>query len=664
MERIEKSKKQPEEEAEAVQKPGFALIGNLQVGKTALFSTLTTGEITSLQLPRNMTEIPAARVKGMTGDLLDPPGVFSIFSVNEDERASRNILLPHMIEHDMQGLILVADAKNIKRSLALVLQYAEYGLPMVLAVNMIDEAPLFGVEIDYQQLENILGIDVRPVIANQGIGVSKLASSLAKMKVPKKLIEYPDWVEQYLEMVGKLLKDAAISPRILGILLLAHDTWAEGYVENRYGSGMLSRLRALTDEYLKDKSQAVSILLTNIYNNKADQLSKMVQQETPPSKSPFIMKVGDWCTQPSTGIPIALAVLYFIYLFVGAFGATFVVDWINGTIFQGFLIPWTTRLIAPIPSEFIRDMIVDPDFGVIPTGLFLALGLVLPVLFCFYLAFELLENSGYLSRLSMLLDRILQKMGLNGKGVIPLILGFSCITMAILTTRMLDSRKERNIATFLLFLGIPCAPLLGVMFIILGRMPLSAPIAVFGILFLQIFVSGMLLNKILPGERTPLLMVISPLRLPKVTQVIKMAVKKTYFFMKEAVPIFILASLGVFLFERWGGLAVLERLASPLVSGYMGLPEKSVQVFIKTIIRREAGATEIAHLSAVYDNVQMVVNLLVMTFLTPCLNAVIVLVKERGLKTAVTLLALVMTYAIFIGGVLNHGFRFLGITFS
>jgi ferrous iron transport protein B len=294
----------------------------------------------------------------------------------------------------------------------------------------------------------------------------------------------------------------------------------------------------------------------------------------------------------------------------------------------------------------------------------LALGLVLPVLFCFYIAFGILEDSGYLSRLSILLDKVFQKMGLNGKGVIPLVMGFSCVTMAILTTRMLDTEKEKNIATFLLLLGMPCAPLLAVMFIILGKMPLSASITVFGLIFSQIIIAGIIANKILPGKRMPLLMEIPPMRLPKPLQILKMSVAKTYFFMKEAIPVFIMASLVVFLFERIGGLAALERAAEPVIHGFMGLPVKSVQVFIKTLIRRESGATEIEHLSSIYDNVQLVVNLLVMTFLTPCMNAIIVLFKERGSRAAVAIMSTVMIYAILIGSMVNYTCRLLGITFS
>ncbi len=645
-------------------RPGLVILGNMNVGKTTLFSKISGREAISMNIAGNTVEIKTGPVRGMNKDVFDVPGVWSIFSANEDERAARDILLPQKTANDMQGIILVADAKNMKRSMALALQYAEYGLPMLFDINMIDEAPPYGIEIDYTKLSKILGIDVCPTIARDGIGVSRMISKITDMKVPHKLIEYPDWVEEFLEIVAKLFKGVEISSRVLGILLLAGDKGAEEYIGDRFGFGMLAQLKDLVQEYLADKPQSFRILLTNLYHKKAEQIVNEVQQVTPPPKGPFMEDLGNWCTQLSTGIPIAMFAFYLMYLFIGSFGATFLVDTINGTLFEGFLIPMITELVEPIPSQFIKDMIVDPDFGILPTGVFLALGLVLPVLFCFYIAFGLLEDSGYLPRLSILLDKLLQRMGLNGKGVIPLVMGLSCVTMAILTTRMLDTKKEKNIATFLLLLGMPCAPLLAVMFIILGKMPVTASITVFGLIFIQIIIAGILANKILPGPRTPLFMVLPPIRVPKLFQIIKMSASKTYFFMKEAVPVFIFASLIVFLFERIGGLALLERIASPVIHDFMGLPEKSMQVFIKTIIRREAGATEIEHLSNNYDNVQLVVNLLVMTFLTPCINAIIVLFKERGTKAGLTIISAVMIYAVLIGSIVNHTCRFFGITFS
>ncbi|MBW1898494.1 MAG: ferrous iron transporter B, partial [Deltaproteobacteria bacterium] len=581
-----------------------------------------------------------------------------------DAQTSRDILIHNNEILGILGIIVVADAKNLTQSISVALQYAEFGLPMIFNLNMTDESASLGIEIDIKGLSEILGISVVSTIARDGIGISRILSHMSEMRVARKLMEYPDWINKYFELVEKRIQTKEISSRIIGILLLTGDSGIEKYIERRFGPGMLTQLKSLTTEYSEYLNQPASILLTNLHYKKAEQIAAKIRKVDPPSRSPFIARFGGWCTSLSTGLPIAAIVLFILYQFVGAFGATFLVDTINTKLFKEILIPAAEKIVAPIPSAFIRDMIVDPDFGILPTGVFLALGLVLPVLFCFYIAFGILEDSGYLARFSILLDKVFQKMGLNGKGVIPLAMGFSCITMAILTTRMLDTDKEKNIATFLLLLGLPCAPLIAVMFIILGKMPVSASIAVFGIIFLQIFIAGFLANKILPGKRSPLIMVIPNMRMPKPIQILKSASLKTYFFMKEAVPVFILASLIVFLFERMGGLTLLEQLSKPVIKDFMGLPEKSVQVFIKTIIRRESGATEIEHLSNIYTNVQLVVNLLVMTFLFPCINATIVLFKERGTRAAVTIMTINVVYAILIGSIVSHACRILGITFT
>ena len=643
---------------------GIAIVGNMNVGKSSLFSWLSGKETDSKNFPGTTVSLTEGHIKSLNATVYDTPGILSIFSANEDEIVSRDLLLPQESFNQISTILLVADAKNMKRSLAIAMQYAEYGKPMLLDVNMTDEAASRGIEINFEKLSDLLGIDICTSIAREGIGIRKILSRLKTPRIAKRLVNYPDWVENFLGIIEKLCQDSIVSPRVIGLLLLAGDRSIEKYLLKKFGSELLGELKDLATDYRKDDSETFRALLVNLYNKKAEQIVNEIQEIEPLRKNPFLVTFGDWCTQLHTGIPIAVAVLISIYLFVGSFGATFVVDTINGVIFEGFLIPWTTKILEFIPSEFFRDMFIDPDFGILPTGVFLALGLVMPVLFCFYLVFGILESSGYLPRLSILLDKVFRKMGLNGKGVIPLVMGFSCVTMAILTTRLLDTKKEKNIATFLLLLGMPCAPLIAVMFIILDKMPFSATLTIFGIIFTQTFIAGFVANKILPGQGSPLIFEIPPMRLPKPLQVIKSAAHKTYFFIKEAIPVFIYASLFVFLFQRVGGLEVAEDLLRPIINNLMGLPEKSVQVFIKTIIRRESGATELEHLSNIYTNLQLVVNLLIMTFLTPCINAILVLFKERGKKTAVVIICSVIIYAVLMGSLVNHVCLALGVTFT
>jgi ferrous iron transport protein B len=640
-----------------------AIVGNMNVGKTSLFEGLCGRSAGGINFPGSTVTIGVGRLSNHT--LIDTPGTCSLFAHSEDEEVSRNVMLSFGLERPVEGIVLVIDAKHMKRGIALALQYAEYGLPMMFNVNMVDEGQARGIEVNYAKLSKLFGVEVSRTIATEGIGFSDFKAKLGSLRVPRRLTKYTGPIEQYISDVERLVSDEPrILPRGIALLLLAGDNGVEAALDKTYGKGMVEQLKSLAAEYQKDQPTDFDIQLTNVFNKRADQIVEEVQRIEPPSTRPFVSRLGEWCIQPSTGIPIALLLIFCMYQFVGSFGATFVVDLVNGTLFERFLIPATEAVVRPIPSAFIRDMLIDGDFGVLPTGVFLALGLVLPVLACFYLFFGILEDSGYLPRLAILLDRVFRQFGLNGKGVMPLVMGFSCITMAILTTRMLDTEKEKNIACFLLMFSFPCAPLLGAMLIVLDQMPLSATIAVFGYILVQFVIAGYLANLIIPGSRSPLLLEIPPMRLPKPLPIISKAAFRTYLFVKEALPIFIWASFMVFVFQWFGGLAYLESALRPLTGGLLGLPEESVRVFMKTMIRREAGATELEHLRETYTNAQLVVNMLVMTFLIPCLNAVVVLYKVRGIKAATGIITVTIIYALLAGGIANHFFRLFNITFG
>ncbi|GAB6095751.1 ferrous iron transport protein B [Desulfatiferula olefinivorans] len=643
---------------------GILLVGNAKVGKSTLFNRLCPrkgDEILVRSLKRRVEKGFAGRTKT---EIFNTPGILSVFTRNQEERVARDILIPDALDKKIGRIIIVADAKNLRRSVSLALQFAEYDLPMLFVVNMVDEASQKGIHIDTGKLSSILGIPVCETVARNGIGIDRVLAMIPLMQRPQPLSMHLNDTEEFIDAVRSVVKRDCLCHRALALQLLNHDAGVMRYIRRRFGHEVLSGLIDLARSVNERYQEPAAVRFVKLYARKADEIVKLVQVQGTPAHKKMSTRVGQLCMTPLTGIPIAVFVMGLMYLFVGSLGASFLVDTINTDIFGAHVIPWLTDLLAPIPFAFVRGLFVDPDFGIFPTGVFLALGLVTPVLLCFYIAFGILEDSGYLSRLAILLDRSFQKIGLNGKGIIPLAMGFSCVTMAILTTRVLDTEKEKNIMSFLLLLGMPCAPLLAVMLVILDPMPVSATITVFGIIITQLVIAGYFSNKIFFGARSPLIMEIQPMRFPRIAAVLQQALLKTFWFMKEALPVFVLASMLVYVVDYLGGLALLERGLKPVVSDFMGLPEKSVQVFIKTLIRRENGATEIEHLKNLYDNTQLVVNLLVMTFLSPCINATLVLIKERGMKTASAILLAVMIYALFIGGVINHGCRYFGITFT
>lgn len=590
--------------------------------------------------------------------LFDTPGSATLAANSEDEMAARDLLL----SGQMDGVVLVADAKNLRRSLALALEVAELQLPMVLTLNMLDEAEGLGVEIDDDRLAEILEVPVARTVAVENRGVRKLAAAIGRARPPARLVQFPDAVEGGLSQLEEILDNPVVAPRSLGILLLCQDRGAESWIEERLGKRRLARAREVAQRVQGEFGTELRQLISDSIYAEAGRIADRVVTRRPRGPSPLV-RFGSLAQRPLSGALIALGVLAIAYFWVGAFGATFVVDNLSTHLFDGFLVPLTRDLVAPIPSDFVRAAIMDPDFGLLPTGLFLAIGVVLPVLFCFYLLQALLEDSGYLPRLAVLADRLFRRVGLNGQGLIPLILGFSCVAAAVITTRMLPTRRERIILT-LLVVGLPCAPLLAVMVVILSKMPWTATAVVFGVLFARLVATGLVSSRALGGPHPDFILEIPPMRIPRPGMLMTKTWRRTWDFVREAVPVFMAASFAMFLFDRAGGLSAIEEAARPLVHDILGLPHQAVQVFIKTTIRREAGATELNLLRDHFDNVQMVVTLLVMTLLLPCVNTAIVIIKERGLKVAVAVLTTAVVSALAVGALVNAVCRGVGVTFT
>jgi ferrous iron transport protein B len=568
-----------------------------------------------------------------------------------------------LLSGEVDSLVQVLDAKNLRRSLVVALQLSEFELPTVFALNMLDMAHARGIEISIDALEERLGAEVLPTVALERRGVGELPALLDKARRPLRSVTFPAPIEDTLGLLCRLLAGATIPARALAILLLAEAPAARRYVTQQFGKGMVDQVDRLVSSLRRDYNRPLDVVLTEIYAATADRIVRQTQRVE--QRAPlFMARVGLWAQQLSTGIPLALAILFAMYLFVGSFGATYLVDLLNNRIFSGILTPIFERIVEPIPSAFVRSALVDAEFGVLTTGLFLAFGIVMPVMICFYLFFGVLEESGYLPRFSVLMHRLMKRIGLNGRGVIPLVMGFSCVTMALLTTRMLDSKKQRLIASLLLTLALPCAPLIAVMLIILARMPWYASAFVFGFILLQTIIVGVLADKLIPGGHAELMLELPPMRTPGLRSILVTTWRRTWAFMKEATPLFLLAAFLVFIFDYVGGLRLLEDATRPLMNGLLGLPESSVRVFMKTIIRRETGAVELDLLRADFSNLQLVVALLTMTLLIPCVNSMVVLFKERGFRVAGGILTGVFVYALLAGGLVNHLCRALGITFG
>jgi len=638
------------------------MVGNVGVGKSALFERLIGGTGRPRVGPdgaRGLREGGLTGPRSGTSVLVDSPGTTQLFSDGPGGEATRALL----VSGEVDTLLFVADAKNPRRSLSLFLQLAELRLPTVLVLNMSDEAERAGVSYDIEALTLLLDVELCSTVAVGSVDTAEIAGLLSRARTPSAEVQYPRAVERAAAEIAALLEGAGVPARALALMLLAGSPVLDRLLDGMVDPRRSARARGIASRFRDGQRAPVDLAIAESASRASERILRRATQDVPPQRT-WSQRLGHYAAHPVWGVPIALLVLVVGYLWVGELGAGIAVDTLNHKLFGGVILPAFDRLlVAPFPA-LARDALLDEDFGLLPTGLFLAIGIVLPVLLFFYTFFGVLEESGYLARLSLLLDRSLRFLGLNGRGVLPLVFGMSCVTMAILSTRVLESRKERVIATFLLLLSFPCAPLLAVMMVVLAQLSWTAAATILGLLLVQTVAAGALVNRMMKGRLPDFVLELPPLRFPRPRLVLERAARQTLGFLKEALPLFMLAAVLLFALDRLGALGVLQSASKPVVNDLLGLPDDAVQVFIKTMIRRENGAAELAVVQGGFDSLQLVVTLFVMTVLVPCVNTTIVLVKEHGLKLAALMLTAVCAYAVLAGAGLSWICRLSGVTFG
>lgn len=626
------------------------LAGQPNVGKSVLFKRLTGRYATVSNYPGTTVEVTQGEIvlDGRPTLVVDAPGINSLTSMSDDERVTRDLLLTRSPDIVVQ----VADAKNLARALFLTLQFAEMDAPLVLALNMMDEAERRGVRIDTQRLADMVGIQVVPTIATRGEGVATLVGALAAADVPHLRMTYSPPVEAAIASVTRLLPTHQVGRRGRAVMLLAGDASDIDDLPVAAVAALDEARAALRNELGRPVAHTIA---QERWQAVADLVPKVLTRQARPATT-WRERIGRWTIDPILGWPILMAVLVLIYKFVGEFGAGTLVDWLEGTVIQGWLLPpIISGLSASSLPPLLQDFLVG-EYGLLTMGLSYAIGIVLPIVTTFFIAFGILEDSGYLPRLAVIVNRGFNVLGLNGKAVLPMVLGLGCVTMATMTTRILGTRKERILATLLLALSIPCSAQLGV---ILAMTAWLTPVGlglwaavVMGVLLLV----GWLAARVIPGERSDFILELPPLRLPEPGNIALKTVTRVEWYLKEVIPLFLLATVGLFALSYSGILTYVEQAMSPLVQGWLGLPAETSGMFLLGFLRRDYGAVGLFDLArnGQLSPHQVLVSLVVVTLFVPCVATVMMMIKEHGWKVGVAICAFVFPFAFLVGGLVNR----------
>lgn len=632
------------------------LVGNPNVGKSVIFGLLTGRYVTVSNYPGTSVEVSEGIIQTSGGGreslkVIDSPGVNSLIPKSEDEEVTRNILL----RSEDVGILQVADAKNLKRALLIYSQLADMGLPMVLALNMFDEAEERGITIDTEKLSQLLGVRVIPTVATERRGLRRIRKSLSDLSAQENKFRFHPSIEKAIDALAPLLPETGLSRRFLSLTLLAGDGKLASLLEGQKGGLERENVDAVVERTRKEFGEPLGYVILKQRQAWVDRIFREVVHQEKRRASRHREKWGNWAMHPLFGVPILLVLLSVMYLFVGRFGAGVCVDYLETVVFGRFITPFLTRVIdALLPLPLVHDALVG-EYGVLSVGLTYSVAIVLPVVSFFFIFFGLLEDSGYLPRLTVMSNKIFKKIGLNGRAVLPMVLGLGCDTMATLTTRILNTKKERVIATLLLALGVPCSAQLGVIMGLLGGISMKALGIVAVTVLMQLLIVGYLAAKVLPGKSSDFLIEIPPLRIPKLSNILIKTYYRVKWFLKEAVPLFMLGTFILFVLSRLHMLDWIQRGIEPVLKGVLGLPAKTAEPFILGFLRRDYGAAGLFRLagSGGLDLIQLTVSTTVMVLFVPCLANYFVMIKEHGKKTAFFMVTFILVYAVLVGGVLN-----------
>lgn len=642
----------------------IALVGHPNVGKSVIFQRLTGQHAAVSNYPGTTVEIMRGSARQMPGVVVvDTPGVITFPPHSDDERVTEKVLL----NENLCAILQVGDAKNLRRTLLLTVQLAEMRLPMALALNMMDEAQSLGMVINHELLSRKLGVSVVPTTAIRGYGVDDLVAKLQTSRATTLSIPYPHAIEAALEdmlacLDHRIAAASQVDLRALVLLWLSGDVTCQDWLRENLPAETFRTLIEIRTNLQAGLDKPLPALIQEARLEFIDHLVTEALTEKGKKNETFSVRLGRLSTHPLWGLFILTAVMYALYWFVGVFGAGFLVDLLENKLFGGVINPAVTAMIERlITIRFVSDFLVGP-YGLWTLGVTYALALILPIVTTFFIAFGILEDSGYLPRLAALSNRMFQALGLNGKAVLPMVLGLGCVTMATVTTRVLENRRERFLVTLLLALAVPCSAQLGVVMGMLAGISLTATLIWSSVVFLVLLAVGWLAARFVPGERSELLVELPPMRLPEFSNVVLKTLARLEWYVKEVIPLFLLGAAIMFIMDESGALAWLTRAGEPLVTGWLGLPPQASAAFLMGFLRRDFGATGLFVMQSqgMLTPLQVVVAMVTITLFIPCIASVLMIAKERGWKTALGMTALILPLSFLVGGVLNRILTFAG----
>lgn len=568
------------------------LVGNPNVGKSVVFSRLTGVKVVASNYPGTTVEFfeGIMHIEHEDVKVIDVPGIYSLEATSKAEEVSVKMLEETFKDSSMEDSVIVnvIDSTNLERNLNVTLQLIDKGYPMVIALNMWDETKHTGIDIDFKQLESILDVPCIPTCAISGEGINDLVKSINRN-------------------------------RISGYKFATAEKW-----------------------------QAIGEIIQKVQNIHH-------RHHT------IFQRFGELTLRPATGLVIAAVVAFFSFKIIRFLGES-LIGFVFDPLFDNFWAPVVLGISeiigssSPIHGIFIGNISggsinFNESLGLLTTGLYVPLAAVLPYIFSFYLILSFLEDSGYLPRLAVLLDNTMHRIGLHGYGIIPMILGLGCNVPGALSTRIMETKRERFLAAVIMAIAVPCMAQIAMVSSLVGNDGAKGFSIVFITLVAVWFILGSIMNATLHGHAPELFIEIPPYRLPLFTTVLKKVWMRILWFFKEALPWVLFGVFIVNVFYQLGLIDLVGEFARPVISQIMGLPKQAVGGLVIGFLRKDVAVGMLIPLNMTLK--QRIIASVVLTMYFPCIATFSVMLREFGLVNMLKAASIMIVTTVSVAGLLN-----------
>jgi ferrous iron transport protein B len=647
----------------------LALAGNPNVGKSSVFNWLTGLGVVTANYPGKTVEVNlgTTRFREQELGIMDLPGTYALGSTSEDQWVARHALL----DLRPDAVVVVVDATRLERNLYLPLELLDLGYPLVIALNLVDEAWRQGLRVDHVRLARQLGIPVVPTVATHGQGLDRLVEVALRQAASHGAgVSQPRYGKDVEEAIGKLadrlLKEGIELPwglpaRAVAILLLEEDDetldWMHGLPET---AAVLGATREAAGEISEGHDEPTPVRIARERHGLAGQLATQAKVRV---RAPSLSQDRFWrlTTSPVTGLPLLALVL--AGLFVGLFAGGDFLSGLLGGLWESYASPGIRSVVGLVLGQGLvgRSLLWGVDAGVNA-----ALTVGIPYVLTFYLILSILEDTGYLNSIAFLTDPFMHRLGLHGRAVIPMLAGAGCNVPGIMGTRVLGTLRERILASTLVCL-MPCSARTAVIAGAVSRyVGWPAALSVYAIVGAVGFGAGWGLNRAIPGRSMGLVMEMFPFRAPSLRVILTRTWYRFKGFVVVATPVVLAGSLALGVLYESGLVWFLARPLSPVVEGWLGLPavagltlifavlrkELALQLLVTLAIARHGAAA--ADLLGFMDRGQIFTYALVNTLYIPCVATIAILARELGWRRALLISGFTVAVALLAGGVAHR----------